>query len=60
MKTLHFIKSGRDKFGSYHVLWHTGNYRYEIENRSSKKSLVLEDTSFEQAKRVFDEVLVSY
>jgi hypothetical protein len=60
MKHYHFIDGRRDKFGSYHVLWHTGNYCYEIECRSTGNKIRLNDTTFEQAKRVFQEVLVSY
>jgi len=60
MNFIHFIKGQKDKFGSYHVLWHTGNYRYEIECRSTGKKIRLENTSFEDAKRVFQEVVVSY
>jgi len=60
MKHYHFIDAQYDKFGNRQVLWHTGNYCYEIECRSTGNKIVLSDTSFEQAKRVFLEVLVSY
>jgi len=56
----HFIDGRRDKFGAYHVLWHTGNYMYEIECRTTGNKIRLSDTTFEQAKRVFEDVLVSY
>jgi hypothetical protein len=52
--------SENDKFGARHTLWHVGNYHYEIECRSTGNRIVLQDTTFEQAKRVFQEVLVSY
>ena len=60
MKTFHYIEARNDKFGSRHVLWHTGNYCYEIECRSTGKKIRLDDTSFEDAKRIFEEVCVSY
>jgi hypothetical protein len=60
MKHYHFIEGQKDKFGAYHVLWHTGNYRYEIECRSTGNKIPLENTSFEEAKEAFREVLVSY
>jgi len=56
----HYIMSENDKFGARHTLWHVGNYMYEIECRSTGNKIVLQDTTFEQAKRVFQEVLVSY
>jgi hypothetical protein len=52
--------SENDKFGARHTLWHVGNYMYEIECRSTGNKIRLNDTTFEQAKRVFQEVLVSY
>ena len=60
MKFLHYIQSGNDKFGARHTLWHVGNYHYEIECRRTGKKIVLHDTTFEQAKRVFESMLVSY
>lgn len=60
MKTYHFIESKKDKFGHYQVLWHTGNYQYEIEDRSAKTKIVLQDTDFEVAKTIFSEVCASY
>jgi hypothetical protein len=60
MKQYHYIMSENDKFGARHTLWHVGNYMYEIECRSTGNKIVLQDTTFEQAKRVFQEVLVSY
>jgi hypothetical protein len=60
MKHYHFIDGRKDKFGSYQVLWHTGNYQYEIEDRNSKKKIVLQDTTFEDAKQIFLEVCASY
>jgi hydrogenase maturation factor len=59
MKHYHFIEARNDKFGNRQVLWHTGNYMYEIEDRRAKKSLKLQ-CSFEDAKRIFQEVCVSY
>ena len=52
--------SENDRFGARHTLWHVGNYMYEIECRSTGNKILLTDTTFEQAKRVFQEVLVSY
>ena len=60
MNFIHYIESKTDKFGSRHTLWHVGNYHYEIECRSTGNKINLPDTSFEQAKRVFEHVLVSY
>jgi hypothetical protein len=60
MKFYHYIESRNDKFGARHTLWHVGNYHYEIECRSTGNKIVLQDTTFEQAKRVFESVLVSY
>lgn len=60
MKFYHFINGQKDKFGNYQVLWHTGNYQYEIEDRSAKKKIVLQDTTFEAAKQIFSEVCASY
>ena len=60
MRFAHYIVSGNDKFGARHTLWHVGNYMYEIECRSTGKKIRLSDTSFEQAKRVFESMLVSY
>jgi hypothetical protein len=60
MKQYHYIMSENDKFGARHTLWHVGNYMYEIECRSTGNKIRLNDTTFEQAKRVFQEMLVSY
>ena len=60
MKHYHFIEAQNDRFGARHTLWHVGNYMYEIECRSTGNKIRLNDTTFEQAKRVFQEVLVSY
>jgi hypothetical protein len=60
MKFYHYIESRNDKFGARHTLWHVGNYHYEIECRSTGNKISLPDTTFEQAKRVFESVLVSY
>jgi hypothetical protein len=59
-KQYHFIDAQTDKFGDRHTLWHVGNYHYEIECRSTGNKIDLPDTSFEQAKQVFQDVLVSY
>jgi len=56
----HYIESKNDKFGARHTLWYVSDYHYEIECRSTGNKIDLPDTSFEQAKLVFDEVLVSY
>ena len=60
MKYFHYIEAKNDKFGHRQVLWQTGNYQYEIEDRSSKKKIVLQDTSFEAAKQILQEVCASY
>jgi hypothetical protein len=38
MKNYHFIRSMRDKHNNYMVLFHVGNYQYEIcvQNRTIK------------------------
>jgi len=59
-KQYHFIDAQNDKFGARHTLWHVGNYHYQIECRSTGNKIDLPDTTFEQAKRVFESVLVSY
>ena len=59
MKSYHYLDSGTDKFGARHTLWHVGNYHYEIECRSTGNKIDLQDTSFEEAKRMFQHVLVS-
>ena len=60
MRFIHYIMSGNDKFGARHTLWHVGNYMYEIECRSTGNKIRLSDTTFEQAKQVFESMLVSY
>ena len=60
MKFYHYIESRNDKFGARHTLWHVGNYHYQIECRSTGNKINLPETTFEQAKRVFESVLVSY
>jgi hypothetical protein len=59
VKQYHFIEARNDVFGNRQVLWNTGNYMYEIEDRTAKKTLKLQCT-FEEAKRLFEEVCVSY
>jgi|LakMenE18May11ns_1017448.scaffolds.fasta_scaffold8011526_1 hypothetical protein len=59
MKQYHYIEAQTDKFGHRQVLWNTGNYMYEIEDRTAKKTLKLE-CSFEEAKRILQEVCVSH
>jgi hypothetical protein len=56
----HYIESKNDKFGARHTLWYVSDYHYEIECRSTGNKIDLPDTSFEQAKLVFDEMFVSY
>lgn len=60
MKYYHFIAGKRDRFGHRQTLWNTGNYQYEIEAAATGNKIVLNDTSFEDAKRIFEEVCVSY
>jgi len=60
VKFYHFIDAQNDKFGARHTLWHVGNYMYEIECRSTGNKIRLSDTTFEQAKQVFESMLVSY
>jgi hypothetical protein len=60
MKNYQYIMAENDKFGARHTLWHVGNYHYQIECRSTGNKINLPETTFEQAKRVFESVLVSY
>ena len=60
MKNHQYIMSENDKFGARHTLWYVSDYHYEIECRSTGNKIDLPDTSFEQAKQVFQDVLVSY
>ena len=59
MKQYVYIEARNDKFGNQQVLWSHGNYVYEIEDRTAGKKVVFE-ADFEDAKKLFDEVCVSY
>lgn len=60
MKYYFFLDGKRDRLGQYQALWNTGNYQYEIENRITGEKVVLNDTTCEDAKRMFDALCVSY
>ena len=53
MKQLHFILARTDRFGNRLILWQTGNYLYEIEDITSRKTLRKLQTSLEEAKSLF-------
>jgi hypothetical protein len=57
MKFYQYIQSGNDRWGQRWTLWHVGNYQYEIECRSVKKKIVLNDTFFKDAIGRFVSVL---
>jgi hypothetical protein len=54
MKTYHYVESGYSPEGERIVLWHTGNYDYEIELGESVRRLP--NTSFEEAKAQFQKL----
>jgi hypothetical protein len=60
MRYVHFIDGKKDRFGDYHVLWHVGNYHYQIECRNTGNKIELQNTDFDAAKQLFEHVLASY
>lgn len=56
MSQIHFIKRGKNLNGDPVVLWHKGNYTYEIEigNDYPKRKISLNDTSYEIALSKFN------
>lgn len=57
MAIFNFIAAGNNAKQERVILWHTGNYKYQIERKSNDKTLSKTNyvnTSYEQALEIFE------
>ena len=57
MKSIYYIHSANDQFGQRWTVWYHGDYQYEIECRTTKKKIRLNDTSYEEAMGKFASIV---